>query len=651
MAELAIGAVSFFFQAFAGCVQGYELISDACRMRKDCQALLVNFTVEYHRMLNWANTVKINYTDEELTLNHMSRDVVMNVMQQQSKLLTSFGRLDKKYRKLSLPLLKETPEAFILSHDRLLESGSAINGTSSRVADGEEVHFPPTSSNELVKKAFEFTSKFKEVPRRLTWAIFNKEKMEGLIAKLANYNDKMNEALSQGQLESVVNMQTRTSYQILVMNRNIEALTEIIQSQMITAARRQPQITELDDDDDGFNNGTIPPQRRIETFGALAQSKAVNLAIEDSTELTSSVGNALQLLKPDETASICDIELRVSDVRPRCKGQTAPAEDSELDDSDDRTEAFYKDKMVWIEWKTAEPGAPGQDGLNPKIEDRVRKLATLLKKNSKKDSDVGGLQFRAPQCLGYFKDEEYSRFGIVFEKPDQVPSTEAPTSLYDLLKLATADEDAVIPSLTTRVDLMRLLSETVERLHAVDWLHKGLRSTNILFFTDPKTHEINFSDPYISGFDYSRPAGRDDLTERPSDDLFADFYRHPFVQRAGNKGGFRKSHDLYSLGVLLFEIAYWKPLEAIFKIDPDKARPKDAYAVRSRLLTESKWLQKVRSYQGDTVEQVIRICLEGPKVFGRPSDEVEPKDMRGSAELQRVFGELVVDRLQQMRGL
>ena len=623
-------------------------------MRKDCQALLVNFTVEYHRMLNWAKLVGIDYTDESLTLNHMSRDVVMNVMQQQSKLLTSFGRLDKKYRKLALPLLKETSEEFVISHDRLLKAGSAVNGTGSHIAGGEAVRFPPTSADELVMKAFEFTKKFKEVPRRLTWAIFSKEKMEGLIEKLANYNDKMNEALSQGQLESVVNMQTRTSYQILVMNRNLEALTEIIQSQMITASRRQPRITELDDEDDGFNNGIIPPRRRIETFGALAQSKAVNLAIEESTVFTSEVGESLKLLKPDEAASIRDTELSFTDMRPRGTNDKSPQKDSEFDpdvDNGERTEAFYKDTVVWVEWKNAEPAALDQEGLNPMIEERVKKLTALLKKNGKKDSDIGALQFRAPQCLGYFKDLEGGRFGIVFEKPDQVESTEVPISLYNLLKQATASEDAVVPSLTTRIDLMRLLSETVERLHAVDWLHKGLRSTNILFFKKPGSNEINLADPYISGFDYSRPAGRDDMTERPSDDLFADFYRHPSVQYAGKKRGFRKSHDLYSLGILLFEIAYWKPLEKIFKIDPDKARPKDAYNVRTKLLTEKKWLQKVKSYQGDTVEDVIRCCIEGPKVFDQPSDDIDSRDTRAGAELQRVFGELVVARLQQMRGL
>ena len=628
-------------------------------MRKDCQALLVNFTVEYHRLLNWAKLVKLDYTDESLVLNHMSRDVVMNVMQQQSKLLNSFGRFDKKYRKLALPLLKETSEEFTISCNRLLKNGSAVGSSTLQVADGEAVRFPPTSTDPLVLKAIDFTKKFKDAPRRLTWAIFNKEKMEDLIEKLANYNDKMNEALSQGQLESVVNMQTRTSYQILVMNRNLETLAEIIQSQMITSQRRQPRITDLGDDDDGFNNGVILPQRRIETFGALAQSKAVNLAIEDSTEFTPEVGKSLRLLNPEEATKICKTEISIEDMRPRQGEEKAPRGGAYFEEDyekGERTEAFHRNHItsvwdsVWVEWKTADP-APGQVDLNTMIEERVKKLTALLKNNSKKDTDIRSLQFRAPQCLGYFKDIEGGRFGIVFRTPEKVPATETPTSLYDLLVKAVDDEDAIVPSLTTRVDLMRLLAETIERLHAVDWLHKGLRSTNILFFKKPDSGEVNFADPYISGFDYSRPAGRDDLTERPSDDLFADFYRHPFVQRQGNKGGFRKSHDIYSLGILLLEIAYWKPLAKILRIDSQFAKPKDAYNVRNRLLTEPTWLQKVKSYQGDTVENVIYSCIEGPKALGLPSDDIDPKDTQAGAELQRAFGEYVVARLEHMRGL
>jgi serine/threonine protein kinase len=205
-----------------------------------------------------------------------------------------------------------------------------------------------------------------------------------------------------------------------------------------------------------------------------------------------------------------------------------------------------------------------------------------------------------------------------------------------------------MPPLTDRITLMRLLSETVERLHAVDWLHKGLRSSNILFFTDRTTGAINLSDPYISGFEYARPAQRDDMTQRPSEDPGADIYRHPATQ-AGL--GFLKSFDLYSLGVVLLEIAYWAPIEKILGIaDLDRARPKEVSRVRATLLEDERFSKHVRSHLGLTVEGLVWACLKGPEGFGLDG-ECDEKDAFVAAGLQREFGERVVKRLGEMRGL
>lgn len=438
-------------------------------------------------------------------------------------------------------------------------------------------------------------------------------------------------------METLINMHKRTDYQILAMNQKFEQFTQIIHSQLLSSSRRQNRITYLEDSEyDDLDSQIIPRHRRIEPLGALAQSKALHQAIEGSTVIDYEFAESLRLPEPSQASAIRDTELSIGDMRTKDGSVT-------LDDEDDsdRTEAFYKDTSVWIEWKVAQPSAFSHNGeLDPKIEERVKKLAALLKSNSSADEGADSIQFRAPHCLGYFKDKDNSRFGLVFKKPKRA-STEAPVSLHTLL----TDTNTTIPSLTDRIKLMRLLAETIERLHAVDWLHKGLRSANILFFKKLHSTEINYTDPYISGFDYSRPAGRNDMTERPSDDIAADIYRHPFVQHQGNKGGFKKTHDLYSLGTLLFEIAYWRPLAQILNIDLIRARPRDAYLVRDRLLaTEPRLLRDVRSFSGDTVESVIRMCLEGPEAFDLSADS-------DGAELQRAFGEQVVARLEDVRGL
>jgi hypothetical protein len=597
--------------------------------------LLVKFKLEENRLINWAKLVKLDYTDESLTFNHMSRMLVLDVMMQQRDLLNKFRELKDKrgYQNFGLPHRTGTALHVDASSNSASENGyTTANGNGTLAIEDNVVQFPAVENEQIVQKALAFLKKYKEIPKRLQWATIHKERMKELIEKLADLNTKMLEALGQGQMETLIGMHTRTNYQLLVMNHRLEQVTQIIQSQQLPSSRHQNRIVDDQDSEyDEIDHRIVPTIRRM-SLGALAQSKARNQVLQGST-IDPRLARSLGISQPDD-----ETELSIKDLTTR-RGEPLSSIEDDDDDDSKRTEAYYKDTSVWIEWNTTEPFHPGQSS---KIEERVKNLAALLKSNSNADENVNPYQFRAPHCLGYFNDEDGGRFGLVFKKPRRA-STEAPVTLHSLLTATDADGEFIVPSLADRINLMRLLSETIERLHAVDWLHKGLRSANILFFKDSNTKDINFSNPYISGFEYSRPAARKDMTEKPSDNLASDVYRHPFVQRNNNRGGFKKSHDLYSLGILLFEIAYWKPLDKVLGIDVEspRAKPKEVYQVRDRLLSEPKWLRNIKSHQGDTVEDIIRVCLED-------FDEVETD---AGAGLQRAFGEKVVARLEQIKGL
>ncbi|KAA8615837.1 hypothetical protein PtrSN002B_007860 [Pyrenophora tritici-repentis] len=645
MAELAIGSISFFFQVFAGCIQGYELIADACHLQKDCQALLVNFKIEQQRLLNWARTVGLDYRDDNLVLNHMSRGLMINIMEQQQKLLFSFGRMNKKYEKLSDPLLVEEAQEFVLRNsDMLIENGT--NGSQDK--DGKFVRFPPPE--ELVRMSVQFVQKFREVPKRLKWATFDQKKMEFLVSKLANLNDKMHEALDKAQTDRLIEMQQRANDQLVLLNRKMSLMVQIYQSQQTAGQTDLRRIYTLTDMEDSEYNG-LADSGAITAHGAahqplaaLAQQNFIHLAIEDSQiDLTASYAQKINM--PDLPKDIHDTQLSFDDIHPK-HGDEFPEDIEE----GSRTEAFYHKTPVWIEWKTVETFGPRRDHstMEAKIHARVKKLAALLSKNNRT------VRFRAPFCRGYFIDTDESRFGLVFEKPASISPTTEPTSLHTLLTKPDVD----VPSLTSRITLMRLLAETVERLHAVDWLHKGLRSANILLFPhNNPTGEMNYTDPFISGFDYSRPATNDELSETPSDDLAGDLYRHPSVQSrhnredAGGRESYKKSFDLYSLGIVLLEIAYWKPIDVILGIDLDEAVPRDTRHVQRRLLNgEPRHLGWVRSFVGDTVEAVVRACLSGPEAFGLDKGADEKREVV-AAMLQREFGERVVGRFAGMKGL
>jgi hypothetical protein len=624
-------------------VPGYELIADACRLEDDAQALLVKFKIEEHRLLNWGKLVQLDYTEEALLLNHMSRGMIMDILHQQQKLLASFGRLDSRYGKLRKPLLQEQQEVFVIDSDHLLENGGSTSEDSKR-----SVQFPP--AEELVKKALEWLSKSRDVPKRIRWASWDHKKMEGLIIKLSDYNDKMHEALDRAQMDTMLEMQTRFNYQIVLLNRQMENMVQIWQSDRI-AHRPQGLITDLEESEYDFSAPThhisnLSTRALSQPLGALAQQKFVHLAIEDSQTISEEYGNSIDL--PHLASNIRSTQLSLSSIQTTT-GTPFP------DDIDEgvRTSAIYNSAAVWIEWKPNEPSSPSlaDNQIDPKIQTRVQKLAALLAENNRK------VRFRAPHCLGYFvdsaSDDRDARFGLVFEKPAQVARSIMPTTLRALIETSRS-----VPSLTDRISLMRLLAETLERLHAVDWLHKGLRSSNILFFPLPdRPADMNLADPYVSGFDYSRPATSDDMTERPTDNPRADIYRHPKVQSTGNRDStsgresYKKSFDVYSLGVVLLEIAHWKTIDGILGVDLETARPKQTWYVKDRLVfKEPAHLAWVRSFLGDTVEEVIRTCLVGPEAFGLPKECDERRGVVAAA-LQEAFGERVVRRLGGMKGL
>ena len=300
---------------------------------------------------------------------------------------------------------------------------------------------------------------------------------------------------------------------------------------------------------------------------------------------------------------IHDTKIELDDIRAIGKWE-------DIDEAE-RTEGTYDNRSVWIEWKMPEPSVGHVNGTDKLVHERITTLAALLREMNKI------VKFRAPECLGYFEDEDNGRYGFVFAKPEHVASNESPTTLRSLL----SEE---MPPLADRVTLMRLLSETIERFHAVGWLHKGMRSANVLFFKDPSTGVVNIADPYISGFEYSRPETRDDMTQRPSDDPAADIYRHPATQSGHHKGGFLKTFDLYSLGVVLLEIAYWQPIEEILGIEHiSRAKPKHIYGARRNLLEDAKYSKHVRGHLGVAAESVIWSCLKGPEGFDLPPDRDE----------------------------
>ena len=112
-----------------------------------------------------------------------------------------------------------------------------------------------------------------------------------------------------------------------------------------------------------------------------------------------------------------------------------------------------------------------------------------------------------------------------------------------------------LPTLEDRYKIAYALGLSIAILHTADWLHKSIRSHNVLFAT--YGDRIAWQRPYLVGFEFSRPDKPDESSEKPEQSARFNLYRHP-LSRGSPTEAFRKTFDIYSFGVLLLEIGMWR---------------------------------------------------------------------------------------------
>ena len=187
---------------------------------------------------------------------------------------------------------------------------------------------------------------------------------------------------------------------------------------------------------------------------------------------------------------------------------------------------------------------------------RVANVATFL-------AEMKDPSFHSLPCLGYFRTSRHLlRYAYVFEFPAELREAPSATmrSLQDLLV-----HPSLRPSLNERLDVALACAETVLQLHTAGWLHKGIRADNILFFSaggTPSVSDGRLSRPYVGGYEFARADNPLETTEDPKPRELQDLYRHPRSTGPGRKS-YIKQFDLWSLGCILVEIAYWSPLASI----------------------------------------------------------------------------------------
>ena len=244
------------------------------------------------------------------------------------------------------------------------------------------------------------------------------------------------------------------------------------------------------------------------------------------------------------------------------------------------------------------------------IGDATQELASVLYRSNPE-------QTRILKCDGYFHDPRTRRFGLIYELPPSrswvVDSAGEPRilSLRELLNR--------VPHfpLNHRLRFCCDVAQAVLYVHLVGWVHKSIRPDNILVFDEesdlPPRRRFPHAlpSPYLAGFEYARSVKS--LSDRKSDaEWHVNIYRHPKRQLLEQNAEYTMAHDIYSLGVVLLELALWgsngflpfQKREAVFKgCTPEK--------VKEQLLDMAVGTKSdgVAVYLGQRFGDLVAFCL------------------------------------------
>ena len=663
---------------------GYEYFDSAAHMDEECEVLKIRLGVEYSLLLEWGDAAGL--TDEK---RHPEYEKKMKV--NQGLIFAILGEIQsrlKRLRKLSLENFSESENSLkgtveldnsikrvadiTLGH---LDSNEKVQnslkpetaeswGSSQRGLSREsikhvnfetyaEIFKSPTipqgkqRHHKVLNTLVAFGKGVKNIvkqPKRMKWALKDRKSIEENIQRISQLTAYLRETLGNTQMQILLDTAQDTWMQVLQLTTTVKEMEHLL-----TAMQKAKDHSTIQDTM-GFTSGGTTLVDSLHSG---------NISDRDTGRYSSLYEQLIKfsiiVAKSQESSEgMHGVSKRLNDENLKALRQR------EVSDRGTRTLATYRDKNVWIEWKKYASVVIdlGQgmttSGPDPEVVKSVERLVALLQTKSRP------VEFCAPTCLGYFlvKGKD-SRFGLLYEADNSSETIHDPQSLFQRFGERPA-------FLRDRLRLGQDLATSLMYLHAVNWLHKGFRSASILLFPEQATGE--YGKLIISGLEYARPDEVGRTSTGPPEDREWGVYCHPGYLGDRRKRGFRKTYDIYSLGIVLIEIAYWKAAEDILNFKEtkgheqqglskadgqqaghfDKASKSDLENIRRRLLTDNpEILEHIRVTMGERYHSAVRACIVGMEAFGLP-EEVDQSDPAIAALLQQAFTSVVVDVLKSI---
>ena len=236
---------------------------------------------------------------------------------------------------------------------------------------------------------------------------------------------------------------------------------------------------------------------------------------------------------------------------------------------------------------------------------RTQNLTTIL------NTGLRPLNLSVLHCVGYL-ERNSNVTGYAFRLPPGAAPGQSPVTLHHLLCNVNKAED--IPDLGKRFQLAKALALTVFEIHNLGWLHKNIHPKNILFWPKPNSKaKVDISKPYLMGFDISRPNQPGEFAEKPLSHPEDELYRHPLYKGA-EPHSFQPSFDMYSLGVVLYEIGVWRCVTVAPRATPGISRPpltpSNSGSQYIDTLVKNGSIRDLKRFTGKKYRNAVRACLK-----------------------------------------
>lgn len=291
-------------------------------------------------------------------------------------------------------------------------------------------------------------------------------------------------------------------------------------------------------------------------------------------------------------------------------------------------------QRVLVEWKAYDAEWKDYAGAQHQVMDS---LADLL------DPDVtprlGVTRYRILNCLRYFHDPDFYRFGFVYALPENVSHQgEVMTySLNNVIRMtaesgaaAGASSSGLMPDLGDVFLLAKDLAACLLAVHQVGWLHKNLSSHYVLVFSpslDAAGQRI--ASAVLTGFNDSRPEASG-FTLGPTQEFV--HYQHPGYVRGTS---FRRTFDYFGLGIILLELGLWVAISEL-RADHPELRTREEF----RLKLLSSYVPMLGGKMGALYRDAVHFCLDSENAATRENCSYEDVEAMHSLFQERVTGPL-----------